>query len=109
MTTLHIEDCPEDVIRGVENETRCALATLVAIEALRNDGETNWWDGAATDILGHFDNLLASARVLADCHSELLAYVRQESAALEAGWQVKFDKWLAAHKAEHPTEEPATT
>ena len=72
-------------------------------------GGVDWWDGTAAELLGHLDNLLASARVLADCHLELLAYVRQESAALEAGWQVKWDKWLAAHKAEHPTEEPAPT
>ena len=108
--TLDLADCPEDVIREVENETRCALATLLAIEALRNDGETNWWDGTAADILGHFDNLLVSARVLADSHLELLAYVRQEADTIEAGWKAaRAAERQAVLAAEHPTEEPAPT
>lgn len=104
--TLHLEDCPEDLVREAENEARCALATLVAIEALRNDDETDWWEGTATDILGYLDNLLSCARTLADHHRALVGYIRQETDTLNAGWKVKRE---AARKAAHPTEEPATT
>lgn len=65
--------------------------------------------GTAVELLGHFDNLLASARVVADCHLELLAYVRQEGAALEASWKVRWDKWLAVREAERASEDPAPT
>ena len=103
------EDHPEDVIREAENEARSPLATLLAIEALRNDGRTDWWEGTAADILGHFDNALGCARALADNHAALLDYVRATTQFYDVGWAAECVKRRAAREAEHPTEEPAPT
>ena len=87
---------PEDVIRDAENEARSALATLVAIEALRREDEyVNLYEGTAPVLLGHFDNLLASARALADHHGDLLDYLRQETDTLLAGWKAERTKQRA--------------
>lgn len=90
---------PVDVVLETETETRCALATLVAIEALRHDGETDWWDGTASEILGHLDNLLACARVLADHNAALLGYIQQETDALHNAYMAKGPKARAEERA----------
>jgi hypothetical protein len=92
-------DSPEDVILETGNETRCALATLVALEALRHDDETDWWEGTAADTLGHFDNLLACARTLANQHGALVDYLRQETHTFEAGWLAERAKERAEQRA----------
>ncbi len=92
---------PTDVIRDAENEARCALATLVAIEALRREDEyVNLYEGTAPVLLGHFDNLLACARALANHHGDLLDYLRQETDTLLAGWKAERAQRRARAKAE---------
>lgn len=85
---------PTDVIHDAERKVRGSLATLVAIEELREGGDdvVNWNEGTADDMLGHFDNLLACARALADQHEILLDYIRRQTERLEAGWKVGLAK-----------------
>ncbi len=79
-----------DVVLETKEETRCALASLVAIEALRREDEdVDWWSGSAGKLLGHFDNLLACARILADHQAALLDYIDQETDALHAAYMAK--------------------
>ncbi len=81
---------PEDVVLDAEREVRCALATLVATEALRREDEyVSLYEGTAIELLGYFDNLLACARALADQHGVLLDYLRQETHTLLAGWKAE--------------------
>lgn len=105
MTAPDWSNCdPGDVVLETETETRCALATLVAIEALRHDGQTDWWDRSAAEILGHFDNLLACARVFADSQAALLRYIDQETDALHAAYMAKGPKACADPHGERLAE-----
>ncbi len=90
---------PVDVILETETETRCALATLLAIEELRNGDDVDWYDGTAVELLGHFDNLLACARALAAYQAALLGYIDQETDALHAAYMAKGPKAPAERRA----------
>ncbi len=92
------DSAPEDVIRESEYEIRCELATLVATEVLRHETDiqyVDWYEGTASVMLGHFDNLLACARALANQHKILVDYIRQVTPTLDASWKAG----LAAERA----------